>query len=176
MDPAHFVRGSRKRKDEHKEQLHRGMVQAIASAAGCVVGKDEIDQGVDFVISHQIATRHDRRQIDVQLKCTERDITSTGFVVVRLPIERYDEMRLPGKPNPFLLVAQHVVKNEDDWLNFDGEFSEFRVKNYWMNLTGAPERNVKGDEVEVRVPTTQVLDDNALINLFAKVRNGSLPA
>ena len=174
LDPAHLVRGSQRRIADHKEQLHRGVFQAIVSAAGCSHGTPSIDEGVDVVVTHTIKYFYDARSINFQLKCTQGPITSSGDVVVELSTQRYDEMRYEGKNTPYLLVAQHVVNDQDKWVDFSGADSVFRVKNYWLNLTGAQKRNVSSGKVKVRVPTSQVLDDNQLIQLFAEDRMGVL--
>ena len=168
------MRGSQSRVADHKEQLHRGVFQAVVAAAGCTFSVDSIDLGTDIKVSHQIKNFSDSLTINFQLKCTATPITPNGDVVVKLSKKRYDEMRYVGKNTPFLLVAQHIVKNQDHWVDFSGDTSVFRVKNFWINLTGAQERSTSSKHVDVRVPTSQVLDDNELIQLFAKERAGVL--
>ena len=174
LDPAHLVRGSQRRITDHKEQLHRGVFKAIVAAAGCTYSSPSVDEGVDIAVHHQINSFIDSLTINFQLKCTEGPITPSGNVVVKMPEQRYNDMRHVGKNAPFLLVAQHVVDDQDRWVDFSGNDSVFGVKNYWLNLTGASQRNVSTGEVEVRVPTSQVLDDNQLIQLFAQARKGVL--
>lgn len=84
-------------------------------------------------------------------------------------------MRHKDKNQPFLLVAQHVATNEDDWVDFSGDKSLFAVKNYWLNLTGFGDSSVTSGKVRVKVPTHQVFDDNQLIQFFAQLRKGALP-
>lgn len=174
LDSAHLVRGSQRRIADHKEQLHRGVFQAIVAAAGCTYSSPSVDEGVDIIVAHKIKDFCDTRTINFQLKCTQRPITNSGYVVVELSIQRYNDMRYVGKNIPFLLVAQHVVEDQDKWVEFSGPDSVFGVKNYWLNLTGLEERTASSGKVEVRVPTSQVLDDNQLIQLFAQDRKGVL--
>ncbi|MDK4265844.1 DUF4365 domain-containing protein [Corynebacterium accolens] len=174
LDSAHLVRGSQRRIADHKEQLHRGVFKAMVAAAGCTYSVESVDQGNDIAVHHQINSFIDSLTINFQLKCTEGPITPSGKVVVKVSEKRYNDMRHEGKNAPFLLVAQHVVDDQDRWVDFSGDNSVFGVKNYWLNLTGAVPRNVSTGEVEVRVPTSQVLDDNQLIQLFAQARKGVL--
>ena len=174
LDPAHLVRGSQNRISDHKEQLHRSVFQAIVAAAGCTHGTLSVDEGVDIAVYHRINSTIDLKTINFQLKCTQGPKTSSGDVVVELSAKRYNEMRYVGKNAPFLLVAQHMVDDQDKWVGCSGVNSVFGVRNYWLNLTGAKARNASSGRVKVRVPTSQVLDDNQLIQLFAQERMGVL--
>ena len=175
LDPAHLVRGSGSRSSDLKEALHLGIFQSVVAAAGCTFSIENIDQGIDVMVHQRIPGVQEKATIDFQLKCTATDITSDGEVVVELPLQRYDEMRHKDKNQPFLLVAQHVAKNEDDWVDFSGDKSLFAVKNYWLNLTGFGDSSVTSGKVRVKVPTHQVFDDNQLIQFFAQLRKGALP-
>ena len=174
LAPENLVRGSISRATDHKEQLHRGVFKAVVAAAGCTYSGESIDQGVDIMVHHLTDNIWDRRTINFQLKCTEGSITPSGHVVVELSEKRFNDMRYVGKNVPFLLVAQHVVADQDKWVDFSGPDSVFAVKNYWLNLTGEAARNVTTGKVKVRVPINQVLDDNELIQLFAQDREGVL--
>ncbi len=174
LDPTHLVRGSGKRNSDLKEALHLGIFKSVVAAAGCTYSTENIDQGVDIMVHQRIPDVPGKVSIDFQLKCTARNITPNGDIVVELPLNRYNEMRYVGKNQPFLLVAQHVAENADDWVDFSGENSVFAVKNYWLNLTGFGSSSVTSGKVKVKVPTHQVFDDNQLIQFFAQARKGAL--
>lgn len=169
-----MVRGLPTRKTDIKEQFQIGLIHAIASAAGCTTKSDSIDAGDDLTVSHQITGLADKCSINFQLKCTETVVNKSGNLVVEMPVQRYDQMREVGKIEAHLLIAQQVAPVRDDWVCVSGLHSEFRAKNYWLNLTGLPAFTGDSEKVTVPVPTTQVFDDSALIQLFAKLRQGEL--
>ena len=110
------------------------------------------------------------------MKCTENELDSNGNVVVEITRKRYDQMRHVGKNAPAILIAQKVISERDDWVCVSGNFSEFRAKNYWLNLTGREARNVSNpsSKIQIRVPTDNVFDDMALVYMFAQHRKGKL--
>lgn len=173
LDPAHLVRGYRSLRSNFKEEFHVGVFQAIAAAAGCIYSKGSIDAGIDASLRHQISDPCDCACIDFQLKCTEKPINASGELCVQLSVKRYNEMCTTGKTVPTILVAQQIVPKEDNWVDCSGQYSEFRVNNYWINLTGMASSGNK-ESVQVKVPTNQVFDDAALIKMFAQVRKGVL--
>ena len=175
LDP-YMVRGLPGRETDIKEQFQIGIFHAIASAAGCNISVENIDSGIDIILTHEINGIIDRCSINFQLKCTENELDSNGNVVVEITRKRYDQMRHVGKNAPAILIAQKVISERDDWVCFSGNFSEFRAKNYWLNLTGREARNVSNpsSKIQIRVPTDNVFDDMALVYMFAQHRKGKL--
>lgn len=169
-----MVRGLPTRNTDIKEQFQVGLIHAIASAAGCTTKSDSIDAGDDITISHQITGLRDKCSINFQLKCTESVINKSGKLVVEMPLQRYDQMREVGKIEAHILIAQQVKPDRDEWVCVSGENSEFRAKNFWLNLTGYPAFTGKSDKVKVSVPTSQVFDDSALVRMFAQLREREL--
>lgn len=169
------VRGRSKRTSSLKELFQTGVITTIASAAGCTAITEQIDTGIDLIVTQELTGMGDRRTINLQLKCTEVGSPGDKFVNVKVSKNRYNEYRFVGKHEPLILVAQLVSPKQEEWVDQSGRFTNFFARNYWQNLTGYDESSVADDgDVTVKVPTTNVFDDEALIRLFAEYRKGVL--
>lgn len=170
-----WVRGRPTRYTELKEQFQTGIIHAIAGAAGCVATTESIDTGIDVVVTHETQGVRDRRTINLQLKCTEIGSFHDDFIKVKVSKQRYDDYRFEGKNQPVILVAQLLAPAMDQWVGHDDKFTYLSARNYWVNLTGEkPSAVADGGDVIVNVPTTNVFDDAALVELFALYRRGEL--
>lgn len=170
-----WVRGRPTRQTELKEEFQAGVIHAIAGAAGCVAKTESIDTGIDVTVTHETRNVRDRLTINLQLKCTEKGSVNDKFVKVKVSKQRYDDYRFEGKHEPLILVAQVVHPDMDEWVGHEGTLTQFSARNYWVNLTGEKPSNVGNNgDVIVKVPTTNVFDDAALVELFALHRKGEL--
>ncbi|WP_048379430.1 DUF4365 domain-containing protein [Corynebacterium renale] len=168
-------RGRPTRYAELKEEFQAGVICAIAGAAGCVAKNERIDSGIDITVTHEIQGVRDRRTINLQLKCTEKGSVNDRFVKVKVSKQRYDEYRFVGKNEPLILVAQLVHPEMAEWVSHEEALTQLKARNYWINLTGAVPSNVaNGGDVTVNIPTSNVFDDAALVELFALYRLGKL--
>lgn len=171
-----WVRGRPTRRTELKEEFQVGIIQVIAVAAGCVAKTEGIDSGIDMTVTHETQGVRDRITINLQLKCTEKGSAKDEFVKVKVPKQRYDQYRHQGKNQPLILVAQLVHPDVDKWVGQEDTLTYLGARNYWVNLTGEKASNVADDgNVIVKVPTANVFDDAALVELFALYRRGELP-
>ncbi|MDK8483683.1 DUF4365 domain-containing protein [Corynebacterium sp. MSK105] len=171
-----WVRGRPTRRTELKEEFQAGVIHAIAGAAGCVAKTESIDTGIDVTVTHETKNVRDRLTINLQLKCTEKGNATDEFVKVKVSKQRYDDYRFEGKHEPLILVAQLVHPDMDEWVGHEETLTHLSARNYWINLTGAqPSTVADGGDVIVNVPTANVFDDAALVELFALHRRGELP-
>ena len=53
LDP-YMVRGLPGRETDIKEQFQIGIFHAIASAAGCNISVENIDSGIDIILTHEM--------------------------------------------------------------------------------------------------------------------------
>lgn len=165
-----MFRGLENQKEKLKEEFQTAVVQGIAAAAGCNVARYSIDDGIDIMIAHN-TKELDEAHIRFQLKCTASSSPDKNFVSVKVSKKRYDEYRKPNKTIPLILVAQTICSEQEKWIAHDGSYTIFGGRNFYLNLTGMEESQVQdGGQVTVRVPTSNVFDDDALIHLFAQLR------
>lgn len=171
-----LARGYDSRRTNLQEQFQYGIIASIVAAAGCNLGEFRFDDGSDGTIAHQINGITDRKFLNIQLKCTSSQLIHKGaHLPVKMSRDRYDEMRIPGKTLPFILVAHQIPKPQDEWVEIGNHASILHNKSYWTNLTGAPAATATGDQVTVNVPTDSVFDDAALVEIFAQIREDRFP-
>ncbi|OFN35762.1 hypothetical protein HMPREF2562_07110 [Corynebacterium sp. HMSC077G07] len=170
-----WVRGRPTRRTELKEEFQAGVIHAIAGAAGCVAKTESIDTGIDVTVTHETKNVRDRLTINLQLKCTEKGNANDEFVKVKVSKQRYDDYRFVGKNEPLILVAQLVHPDMNEWVGHEDALTQLSARNYWINLTGEKPSDVADDgDVIVKIPTANVFDDAALVELFALHRRGEL--
>lgn len=170
-----LVRGRPSRTPNLKELFQAGVVSSIAAAAGCVAKCETIDTGIDVTVTYETCGARDRTTINLQLKCTEKGDVTSEYVTVKVPKSRYDEYRYEGKNEPLILVAQLIHPEIDHWIDHGGAVTYLGARNYWLNLTGLEKSDVADNgDVTVRVPTKNVFDDAALIELFTQHIKGSV--
>lgn len=169
-----MFRGLRNQKNKLKEELQTAVVQGIAAAAGCNIAQYRIDDGIDILVTHT-TEELDEALIRFQLKCTANGSPDDGFVSVKVSKKRYDQYRERDKTLPVILVAQIIHSEQEEWIDHNGSYTMLGGRNYFLNLTGMKESGVQdGGDVTVRVPTSNVFDDDTLIQLFAQLRKGVL--
>lgn len=169
-----MFRGLENQEGKLKEEFQTAVVQGIAAAAGCNVAHYRIDDGIDILLAHN-TEELDEAHIRFQLKCTASGSLDDGYVSVKVSKKRYDQYRRPDKIIPIILVAQIVYSEREEWITHDGSYTMLGGRNFYLNLTGMKESQVQdGGNVTVRVPTSNVFDDDALIHLFAQLRKGVL--
>ena len=169
-------RGSLSRKTNLQEQFQIGLFRSIAAAAGCCIAQPELDEGIDFFLTHRLPNGRSTL-INVQMKCTANKNSKNGqSIPVKLSRQRYDQMRITGKEYPFILVVHQIPEKMDEWIEMpQGEISILRHKSYWANLTGEPDPTSNSEKVTVHVPTINILDDASLLDIIVQCHLGDFP-
>lgn len=80
-------------------------------------------------------------RLEVQLKCTERDVLREDGVHFQLKRKNYDDLRDPDVMVPRILVVMLVPEDPSEWLN-DVPEEEMCLRRcaWWMPLVGEDER------------------------------------
>lgn len=156
---------------QRKEQFSNAYLQAVAPVAGYWLTKPPVDDdSVDWIVGGRGAGGTLRRpRVEVQLKCTARDILYQHDLRFPLSRKNYDDLRDPDLTLPRLLVVVLVPEQIDDWLAQTEAALVLRVCGYWVSLRGAPPRSSASTNVTVRIPRAQILDVAALQTLMARV-------
>jgi hypothetical protein len=174
---AQVLRGSPERLTNHMESLQIGYLRAVAAAAGCVVaGSPEVDEGVDFILSHR-SVKHSSgptAYLAVQLKSTTQfALDSSSYISSNMRQDRYDEFRSPHKTMHQIAVVMSLPQQQSDWIAASGEFLTVRHCSYWVNLAGAPASNAA--RPSFRAPLSNIFDDVALCGIMERIGRGGKP-
>ncbi|WP_454561007.1 DUF4365 domain-containing protein [Mycobacterium haemophilum] len=171
------LRGSEKRITDLMEAFQESYVRGVAAASGCViVGKPEIDEGIDLVLSH----RHDNHQKDkfaylqIQMKATADGLVENGkFIKTSLRNDRYELFRNDDPSIHRIVVILHVPESQADWLRVGEKALLLHHHAYWVSIEGQAASSA--ERVTVKAPTTQVFDDVALCRIMARIGQGGAP-
>lgn len=171
------LRGSEKRITDLMEAFQESYVRGVAAASGCViVGKPEIDEGIDLMLSH----RHESHQKDkfallqIQMKASAEGLVENGkFVKTSLRNDRYELFSHDDPSIHRIVVILHIPENQADWLRVTKKALLLHHRAYWVSIQGQPASTA--DRVTVKAPATQVFDDLALCRIMAKIGQGGAP-
>jgi hypothetical protein len=159
------------------ETYQVGYLHAVAAAAGCSLAQPFPDNGIDWHINHASRAHvvDDEATIKVQLKCTYQTAPDPPGRTFAFTLDN-DHLRKLAHPRVAvhkILVVMLVPRDTVDWLVTYGDRIELRHCCYWVNLAGVP---VTGKHrTNVRIPTGQVFDDQALCAMMARVGAGGRP-
>jgi hypothetical protein len=161
---------------QRKEQFSSAYVRAVASVAGFSLAKPEVDEdSIDFILAQRGGggTIHSPR-VEVQLKCTGRDIINNGTLHFPLKVKNYDDLRIEDVLVPRILVVLCVPENMTDWLDHTEEALLLHYCAYWASLRGmAPTLNTAS--VTIEIPQANVFSAEALSGIMGRVGMGELP-
>lgn len=161
---------------QQKEQFSAAYLRAIASVAGYTLYRPEVD---DDSVDWGIATRSDgetprRPRLELQLKCTARNVISGEHLHVPLPMKNYEDLRSDDVLIPRILVVVLVPPSPAEWLKHSEEELAMRHCGYWTSLLGAPTVPNEGT-VTVHLPRAQQLTPEALRRMMKRVNDGGAP-
>jgi len=160
-----------------KEEFSYAYIKAIAAATGCTVldSTRSLDNaGIDLSIkSPGIIDEMPNPGIDVQVKCTSRDILRKDEIRFSLPIKNYNELRKPGRLIPLILVVVLVPREIDRWITFSEEETMLRAKAYWISLKNRESvKNTKS--ITVSIPGENLLTVESLKEILKQVTRDEL--
>ena len=156
--------------NQRKQYLSHAYVRAIAAVAGFAASVPEVDDdSVDLQLYSRSADGLPLRpRLDLQLKCTSKDVIHGDQVVYRLKRKNYDELRITQFMVPRLLVVVHIPESDEEWVSHSEKELVIRRCGYWVSLMGMPETTNKGDKVSVQLPRANVFDVAGLRGLMGR--------
>lgn len=159
-----------------KEEFSYAYINAVASAAGFSfqIASRPLDQvGVDVTITGLVSPgSRCRTRLDVQVKCTSRDVLDGDNLRYPLEIKNYEELRNDyPEDDPLILVVVLVPDKVDDWLHQSE--TELCLKHcaYWVSLRGQPAIENQ-TTVTVYLPRQNIFTVNTLKNLMQRIAAG----
>ncbi len=156
-----------------KEEFSLAYVRAVATVAGYHTTRIDYDaDSVDLNIAHVGARGTSRSpKIDVQAKCTSRDIQKDQTLNFPLPVKNYEDLRADSMV-PRILIVVTVPNTLDGWLVQSEEELILRHCAYWISLKGSPPTDNTAT-VTVPIPRSQVFSPMALQNIMASLEPGA---
>ena len=162
--------------NQRKEQYSIAYVRAIASVAGFTVEVRSVDiDSIDLaIIADSEYLLYVSPSLEVQLKCTARDVLREHDLHFPLPKRNYDGLRRTNQFTPRILVVLVVPEKLNDWTVPSEEHLLLRHCAYWYSLYGQPERPNTAT-VTVRIPRQQIFDVESLQKLLQSIGEGTPP-
>ena len=158
--------------NSQKEQFSLAYIRAVASVAGYYPSKPEVDiNSVDLTIATRGSLETLRLpKLDVQAKCSSRDMVRADGVHFPLDIDNYNELRA-ARLTPCILVVLTVPPTLDQWLTQTEEQMILRHCAYWVSLLGAP---VTDNEttVTVTLPIANIFSPGDLRAMMRRIDRG----
>lgn len=163
------------------ESLSRAYLQAVAAMAGLNVRLEQnthtFDYGVDgtfYPIKRLGRTLvNSGFPLDFQLKATTNWRYYADDVIYGMKVEAYNKIVDRNNENravPQILILFCLPANSLEWLNHDEDRLMLRKCCYWKRLTGVLSPNMA--QIAVRIPRSQQLTINSLLQLLENVRLG----
>ena len=162
--------------NKQKEQFSDAYVRAVASAAGYACYKPEVDDdSVDWGIGATGGKGTLRSpRIELQLKCTGRDVREDNHVQFPLKVKNYNDLRHENDQVPRILVVVVVPERVEDWLGHSEEALALRHCGYWISLRGRPDTN-NASTITIPIPRGQQFTVESLRGMMERVQTGGLP-
>jgi hypothetical protein len=161
---------------QQKEQFSLAYLRAVAAVAGYALYRPEVD---DDSVDWGLAARGDagttrRPRLEVQLKCTARDVMDAEHVRFPLKRKNYHDLRHDDLLVPRILVVVLVPPGVADWIRQTEEELAMRHAGYWVSLRGRPDLPNE-ETVTVQLPRAQRLTPVALQQIMKRINDGGTP-
>lgn len=172
------LRGSPKRHTDLMESLQESYLRAVAASAGCViVGRPEIDEGVDVMLSHTAdGHQHDHTAyLSIQMKSTSAfEGINSDTVSASMSGKRWNFFSTPNPTIGKIVVIMSLPKEQTNWTKAEHEALTVRYCAYWVNIEG--QALVDEDaSTKVTAPKNQIFNDVALCDMMERIGRGGKP-
>jgi hypothetical protein len=155
--------------DNHrKEQFSRAHIHAVAAAAGCQICRSDVDaMSVDLTIRADAG--HGPVLLDLQVKCTARDLPLPDPIPFRLERKNYEELRIDPRTHPIILAVLIVPPDDRRWLESSEDDWVGRHACYWLSLRGCAPLEEGAQGKTVHLPKQHRLTPAELERLMTRV-------
>lgn len=157
--------------NQQKAQVSLAYVHAVSAVVGAKLFRCDVDdESVDITVGLTGGDGTVRSpRLDIQLKCTERDVLHDDGVHLPLKRKNYDDLRALEVMIPKVLVVLIVPDNVADWVTQTPE-ERLCLHRFasWMSLAGADARS-DVDTPTVILPRGQLFHVDALRGLLEKI-------
>lgn len=155
--------------NSQKEEFSLAYIRAVATVAGYHTSRPDFDRdSVDLSIAEVGAKGTTRSpRLDVQAKCTSRDLIHGGTINFPLEVGNYNDLRAPVMV-PRLLIVVTVPEYVGDWLNQSEEELVLKHCGYWLSLRGLRATGNVAN-VTVSIPRSQIFTPPALQQMMLAI-------
>ena len=159
--------------NQKKEQFSVAYVNAIAAQAGLSHAQPSVDDdSIDLSLRGRgFCGKIRSSQLDLQLKCTSRDLVKDGFIRFPLPIKNYNDLRGEDILIPRYLAVLLVPELDSEWAELRDEELVLRNTCHWVSIRNLPEKN-NLSTVTVEIPLAQRLTKDTLLMLMQSASKG----
>jgi hypothetical protein len=159
-----------------KEQFSNAYLRAVAAAAGFQVYKPDPDiDKSDWVVAAPGPKRTVRSpKMEIQLKCTSREVLHAEHLAFFVDLETYDNLRDPSHMVPRILVVVVVPDEVTDWLVHSEENLALHHCGYWFSLRDMPPSENKTGQT-IHIPRAQQFTVDALTGMMERLGVGGSP-
>ena len=158
-----------------KEQFSNTYIQAVTTVAGYSLYRPDVDDdSVDLGIAAKNVTGIIvSPRLELQLKCTSRDLVDSNYIRYPLKLKNYHELRV-NTLVPRILVVVVVPDNVNEWLQQSESQLCMRHCGYWLSLRGMPDTE-NLSTVTVRIARSSQFTVAALQSIITKISQGGRP-
>ncbi|MEG4807873.1 DUF4365 domain-containing protein [Microcoleus sp. F8-D3] len=160
--------------NQRKELFSKAYVRAVTAVVGCSVDQPENDyDSVDLCIKAVDRDPMQPHRLELQLKCTSRDVLDAQCVRYPLNVKNYNDLRVTAFI-PRLQVVVLVPENIGEWIQQSEQEMLLRHCAYWVSLRGMPEtRNT--NRITVELPRRNHFTPQALESIMQRISKGGFP-
>ena len=161
--------------NQQKEQFSITYIRAIAAVAGYSLYRPEIDNdSVDLgILSRGGTGKIFSPRLELQLKCTARDVLENNSIKYPLIIKNYHDLRINSLV-PRILVIVLVPEKITDWIKQTEVELCLRYCAYWVSLRGMPD-TTNTTNVTIEIPRSNQFTPDALQTIIQRISFGDLP-
>lgn len=152
---------------QRKELLSRAYVSAIAAQVGFRSATPDVDNdSVDLILKGRGFTSGIRNpQLEIQLKCTERDAGCDEYLSYQLSIKNYNDLRADNLLCHRYLFILVVPKDTEIWLAHEIDHIKIKHCCYWFNLSNL-EPTSNDASVTIKIPRSNILPSSSMLSLM----------
>lgn len=161
--------------NQQKEQFSITYIRAIAAVAGYSLYRPEVDNdSVDLgIISKGGTGKIISPRLELQLKCTARNVLEENSLKYPLILKNYNDLRINALV-PRILVVVLVPEKITDWIRQTEEELCLRHCAYWVSLRGMPD-TANTTTVTIEIPRINQFTPDALQAIIQRISSGDLP-
>jgi len=158
-----------------KEEFNYAYICALAARAGVNRGEFRVDDdSIDVTFQARGNFGPGRRRspiIQLQLKCTSRDLIVNDSIRFPLPVKNYNDLRGDDFVAPRYLAVMVVPDNVEEWIAHNPTHIALHHVCYWASLRYAEARENE-KTVTVPVPLAQRLTHETLLQIIERASAG----
>ncbi len=162
--------------NQQKEQFSNAYLRAVAATAGFQMYKPEPDiDKIDWGIAAPRPKKTVRSpKVEIQLKCTSREVLHAEHLAFVLDLETYDNLRDPSHMVPRILIVVVVPDQVSDWLVHSEGHLALHHCGYWFSLRDMPPSHNETSQT-IHIPRVQQFTVDALTGMMERLGAGDLP-